>query len=61
MDVKAKAQEIWDGMDQNEQAGVRFGLFPAGKMQAAEVEGYNGKDLCVALMDVAKENGGMRA
>jgi len=56
-----KAQEIWDGMDDNERTGVRFGMFPAGKMAEAEKEGYKGKELCVALMDVAKQNGGMRA
>jgi len=61
MNEKDKAQEIWDGMDENERAGVRFGLFPYGKMTAAEAEGCDSKDLCVALMDVAKENGGMKA
>lgn len=48
-------------MDKNEQTGVRFGMFPAGKMQEAEAEGYNGKDLAVALMDCATNDGGMRA
>jgi len=56
-----KAQEIWKAMDKNEQTGVRFGMFPAGKMQEAEAEGYNGKDLAVALMDCATNDGGMRA
>jgi hypothetical protein len=32
-----------------------------GKMAAAEATGINGKDLAVALMDVAKADGGMRA
>lgn len=61
MSDQEKAQEIWNAMDENERTGVRFGMFPLEKMQAAEKEGYNGKDLCVALMDVAKQNGGMRA
>jgi PRTRC genetic system protein C len=56
-----KAQEIWDGMDKNEKAGVRFGMFPYEKMMAAEKLGYKGKDLAVALMDCAKADGGMRA
>lgn len=59
--IKAKAQQIWNAMNESEQHGVRFGLFPFHKMQAAEAEGFNGKDLAVALMDVAKSNGGMRA
>ena len=58
---RAKAQKIWDNMDDNEKCGVRFGMFPAGKMQDAEAEGYQGKDLAVALMDIASKNGGMRA
>jgi hypothetical protein len=56
-----KAKLIWRDMDKNEQTGVRFGLFPAGKMQDAEREGYDGRELAVALMDCAKEDGGMRA
>ncbi len=56
-----KAQEIWKSMDANEQTLVRFGMFPAGKMQEAEAEGYTGKDLAVALMDCATNDGGMRA
>lgn len=58
-DQKAKA--IWDSMDKNEQTGVRFGLFPHGKMTEAAKEGFGGKDLAVALMDIASNNGGMRA
>lgn len=56
-----KAKELWDGMDANEQAGVRFGLFPYAKMIQAEKEGYNGRQLTVALMEHASANGGMRA
>ncbi|MCL4682398.1 MAG: hypothetical protein KJZ92_14150 [Rhodocyclaceae bacterium] len=57
----AKAAEMWEQFDKNERTGVRFGMFPAKKMQAAEKEGYGGKDLAVALMNVASSNGGMRA
>lgn len=56
-----KASELWTALDANEKAGIRFGLFPFVKMQAAEKEGFNGKDLCVALMDCAQRDGGMRA
>lgn len=59
--TKAKAEQIWGAMNESEQHGIRFGLFPADKMQAAEAEGFNGHDLSIALMDVAKNNGGMRA
>lgn len=55
----AKAQEIWAGMDDNQRHGVRFGLFPAEVMREAEAQGYKG--LSIELMDIAKNNGGMRA
>lgn len=58
-DRLAKAQQIWDEMDDNERHGVRFGLFPADKMLAAEAEGFSG--LSIELMEIAKQNGGMRA
>ncbi len=61
MTVTEKAEGIWEKMDANERTGVRVGLFPYGKMTAAEKEGYNGKDLAVALMECAKNDGGMIA
>lgn len=54
LELPDKAVVMWNNMDVNERAGVRFGMFPFAVMQAAEAEGYNGKDLCVALMDCAK-------
>ena len=59
--TKAKAATIWKAMDKSQMACVRIGMFPAEIMQAAEKEGFNGKDLCVALMDCAKADSGMRA
>ena len=56
---KAKAATMWQDMSKPEQTGVRFGMFPAEAMLAAEAEGYDGKDLAVALMDLAKKSGGM--
>jgi hypothetical protein len=56
-----KAQQLWDGFDENQRAGVRFGMFPAEPMQAAMKEALDSRMLCVALMDVASKNGGMRA
>lgn len=57
--VQEKAQTIWDGWGKNERAMVSFGMFNHTEMEAAEAEGYNGKDLAVALMDITKENGKM--
>jgi hypothetical protein len=56
-----KACAMWAEFTENDRTGIRFGLFPFAKMKAAAQEGYDGKELCVALMDVAQRNGGMRA
>lgn len=56
-------------MDANERRGVRFGLFPAGKMKTAEADlaadGFTSRDigrlLSIALMEIAEKNGGMIA
>jgi hypothetical protein len=64
-----KAQAVWNSMDANERRGVRFGMFPAGKMQTAEAElaadGFTSRDigrlLSVALTEIAEKNGGMIA
>lgn len=55
----AKATTMWASFDANEKHGVRFGMFPHQKMLAAEKEGFNGRELSIALMDVAEKNGGM--
>jgi hypothetical protein len=57
----ARAIVMWHGFDANERAMVRFGMFPAEKMGAAEADGIDGRTLAVALMDCAKADGGMRA
>ena len=56
-----KAQTIWDSLDDNAKTGIRFGLFPAAVMRAAEAEGHDMRLLSVALMDCASRDGGMRA
>lgn len=56
-----KAEKIWQEMDSSEKFGVRFGMFPAAKMQAAMAEGYDSRELSIALMDQATKDGGMRA
>jgi hypothetical protein len=58
---RTKAEALWQAMDANEQTGIRFGMFPAVKMREAEADGFDGHELCVALMDVASARGGMRA
>lgn len=59
--VQEKAQQLWESFDKNEKTGVRFGLFPFEKMQVAIQEGYHSHELCVALMDTASKNEGLRA
>lgn len=58
---EAKAALMWEAMDENERAGVRFGMFPLRKMKEAEAEGFGTHPLVCALMDCAKRDGGMRA
>jgi hypothetical protein len=62
----AKAQVMWDSFTDQEKTLVRFGMFPADKMKAAEAETlegeclhWDGRMLAVKLMDCAKRNGGM--
>jgi hypothetical protein len=68
--IQSIAVRMWADFDQNERTLARFGMFPAGKMQAEEKAYVDagimprrdfGKNLAVALMDQAKANGGMRA
>ena len=56
-----KTRVLWAGFTDAEKALVRFGLFPADKMTAAEAEGHDGRFLAVALMDCAERDGGMIA
>jgi hypothetical protein len=60
-EVEAKAKELWAAFTDNEKAGVRFGMFPAHQIAAAEREGIEGRALVLALMDCATRDGGMRA
>ncbi len=56
-----KARQMWLAFDKNEKTAVRFGMFPAGPMREAEKEGFTGRELTVALMKEAENDGGMRA
>jgi hypothetical protein len=60
LDYDAKAAEIWHAMNKSEKHGIRFGLFPAATMRAAEGDGYDGRQLTIALMAQASKEGGMR-
>lgn len=60
MTHKARAQQLWRSLDENERTGVRFGLFPHLKLQAVEREGFHLRAMVLALMQVAAENGGMQ-
>jgi hypothetical protein len=57
--VGEKASKIWDVMEENERTMIRIGMFPFNFMTEAEKEGYNGRDLSVALMEIAEAKGGM--
>jgi hypothetical protein len=73
--IRAKAEQVWAAMTENEKTGVRFGLYPAEVIAKAEAEmGWPPKKpgfvdpfheekhmLALALLYVAKENGGIRA
>lgn len=56
-----KAAELWATLTTSEKHGVRFGMFPAKPMEAAEATGVDGHELAIALMDCAAKDGGMRA
>lgn len=65
--IAAEAALTWQGLTANEKALIRFGMFPADKMQALEEKfsyvrrGDRSRLCAVALMDCAKADGGMRA
>ena len=58
---RAKAEEVWAKLDANKRHGIRFGLFPVEIMAVVKEAGLDQHTFTCALMDVASENGGMRA
>lgn len=58
---KARAASLWIKLDKNQKAGIRFGMFPLKEMAIIESEGFDSHAICLALMDCAKADGGMRA
>lgn len=65
--IAAEATKVWQGFTKGEKSLVRFGMFPAGKMEELEGKfpdvqsGDRGRLCACALMDCAKADGGMRA
>jgi hypothetical protein len=60
--IDTLARKLWDSFNESEKFGVRFGMFPGPKMTAAETElGGHDHRLTIALMNLASQNGGMRA
>jgi hypothetical protein len=55
---KSRAMAIWFQMDTNERYSVRFGLFPAKKVRSAVAEGFNERDICAALAELARQGAG---
>jgi len=54
------AQKVWNEvLDDNQKAGIRFGLFPAEVMK--KYDKYESSQFAVALMAVASADGGMKA
>lgn len=61
LDHPSKAAELWAIFNENERAGVPFGIFPADKMTLAEREGYDPHSLVVALMRHANPRKGQQS
>ena len=71
-DATQRAAKCWELMDENERAVVRFGMTPAWTIRenlggkcpgfcSLEAPGHGDevRELAVALMNIAKNNGGM--
>jgi hypothetical protein len=54
----SRAMSIWFQMDTNERYSVRFGLFPAKQVRSAVAEGFNERDVCATLAELARRNCG---
>lgn len=65
--IAAAAAQAWTTFTKSDQTLIRFGMFPADKMQQLEARfpemhsGDRSRLLAVALMDCAQKDGGMRA
>jgi len=59
--TRAKAESLWDAMDNTERAGIKYGMFPTNKMLLVEEQGFDCYSVYMALMDCAAKDGGARA
>jgi hypothetical protein len=60
-EAKQVAYHMWQDMTESEHTLVRFGMFPAHRMQDESVRHIDGHLLAVALMEIAEACGGMIA
>ena len=49
---------MWFQMDADEKYAIRFGVFPAKRIRAAEAEGYDSLTICKALAELARQRSG---
>jgi hypothetical protein len=57
-DVMGRAMRMWFQMDADERYSIRFGVFPAKRVRAAEAEGYDSLTICKALAELARRGAG---
>lgn len=57
--LRVKAQEVWDAMDKNDRGIIRIGMIPIDAVRRLEAYG-DSRELMLALVDCAKNDGGMR-
>lgn len=67
-EIQERAKRTWERMDQNERTILRIGMAPLWVIQAGatneadeELDGDEQRELSVALMTIAEQNGGMLA
>jgi len=49
-----RAYAIWQEMSEDERNSVCFGIYPSDRMVRSEAQGFDRRELCVALMNIAK-------
>jgi hypothetical protein len=51
--IRAKAESLWDAMDNTERNAIGYGMFPTNKMLLVEEQGFDCYSIYLALMDCA--------
>lgn len=49
-----RAYDIWQEMSEDERNSVCFGIYPYDRIVRSEAQGFDRRELCRALMDLAK-------